>query len=199
MVTFFIIWLAYLSKKYIDNYTFFDFFYLVYQTKMHNKKAIVLCGYLWLLALAACWPKVVDDADVVSLDYELSFRDGAVIDQWNKTIAIWDSDSVWMETVVMWAKIDEEFEWTINGKEIFWSLYNENLTQSYPNIIITEVLWVSEPSVWSEVFVESFGSWFITEVSQDSEWYSLYTVNFNDPKTYSELLYSIKVTNIEKN
>lgn len=166
---------------------------------MHNKKALVLCGYLWLLALAACWPKVVDDADIVTVDYKVSFADGNVIDQKTQTITIWNSDEKWLESIVMWSKIDEEFEWKINGKEIFWSLYNENLTQSYPNVILKEVLWVSNPNIWSEVFVESFGTWIIVSLDSDTEWYTVYSIDFNDPKTYSELLYSVKVTNIEKN
>jgi hypothetical protein len=36
---------------------------------------------LSLLALAACGPKVIDDADLVSIDYKYTFSDGTVIEQ----------------------------------------------------------------------------------------------------------------------
>jgi hypothetical protein len=48
---------------------------------MYKKRALVLGGYLSLLALAACGPKVIDDADIVSVDYVYSFSDGTVVEQ----------------------------------------------------------------------------------------------------------------------
>jgi hypothetical protein len=42
---------------------------------MYKKRALVLCGYLSLLALAACGPKVIDDSDLVSIDYKYAFSD----------------------------------------------------------------------------------------------------------------------------
>jgi hypothetical protein len=42
---------------------------------MYKKRALVLGGYLSLLALAACGPKVIDDSDVVSIDYKYTFSD----------------------------------------------------------------------------------------------------------------------------
>ena len=66
-------------------------------------------------------------------------------------------------------------------------------------MIITEVLWISDPEVWSEVYVESIWNGVITAITTDEDWYFSYTVDFNDPKTYSELSYNIKVTDLEKN
>jgi hypothetical protein len=100
---------------------------------------------------------------------------------------------------VRWAKQDAEFNWKINWKDLYKSEYNSNLVQSYPNIILTEVMRVLDPKVWTEVDVNSIWHGVIIDIEKDSDWYNSYVVEFNDPKTYSELSYSIKVTNIEKN
>ena len=59
-------------------------------------------------------------------------------------------------------------------------------------------MWVSDPKVWTEIDVNSIWHGVITSIEKDSDWYDAYLVEFNDPKTYSDLSYSIKVTNIEK-
>ena len=51
---------------------------------MYKKRALVLGGYLSLLALAACGPKVIDDSDLVSLDYTISLSDWTLVEQWSK-------------------------------------------------------------------------------------------------------------------
>lgn len=157
-------------------------------------------GYLSLLALAACGPKVVDDSDLVSIDYQYTFSDGTVVEQWTKDFVVWDAwDLSWVEDIIRWSKQDEEFTWTINGKEVYKSEYNLNLVQSYPNIILTEVMWIKDPVVWTEVEVNSIWNWVITSIDKNDEWYNEYFVDFNDPKTYTELLYKIKIVSIEKN
>ena len=166
---------------------------------MHNKRAFVLLWYLSLLALVACGPKVVDDADVVSVDYVLSFQDGTIIDEWSQTIVMWDSEHEWLQSTILWAKVDDEFSWDIDGAEIYGYLYDANMMQTYPNLIMQEVLSVENPEIWSEVFVNTFGTWVIVGTSKSEEWYDEYNVDFNDPKTYSELSYYVKVINIEKN
>ena len=167
---------------------------------MYKKRALVLGGYLSLLALAACGPKVIDDSDLVSVDYIYTFNDWSVVEQWSKDFTVWDAgDLAWIENIVRWAKQDAEFQWKINWKEIYESEYNPNLVQSYSNIILTEVMWVENPAVWTEVEVNSVWHGVIIGIEKDSDWYDSYVVEFNDPKTYSELSYSIKVTNIEKN
>ena len=166
---------------------------------MNKRKVLVLLGYFSLLALAACWPKVVDDADLVSIDYVYTFSDWTVVEQWSKDIVIWnDEDSEWMESIIRWAKQDQEFQWKIDWSELYQSEYNPTLVQKYPNVILTEVMWISEPAVWTEVHVNSFWDWIINGVEKDADGYDVYVVEFNDPKTYSELSYLIKVTNIEK-
>ncbi len=167
---------------------------------MYKKRALVLWCYLSLLALVACWPKVIDDADLVSVDYVYKFSDWTVIEEWSKDITIWDAwDLAWMESIIRWAKQDAEFEWKINWKEVYTSEYDSNKVQSFPNIILTEVMWVSNPSVWSEISINSTWTWVIVGVEKDKDWYDTYVVEFNDPKTYSELSYFVKVVNIEKN
>ena len=167
---------------------------------MHKKRALVLGGYLSLLALAACGPKVIDDSDLVSVDYKFTFDDGTLVEQWTKDFTVWESGELeWIEEIVRWAKQDDEFEWTINWKDVYKSEYNQNLVQSYPNIILTEVMWIENPTIWTEVDINSIWHGVITNIEKDSDWYNVYVVEFNEPKTYSELFYSIKVTNIEKN
>ena len=167
---------------------------------MHKKRALVLGCYLSLLALAACGPKVIDDSDLVSIDYEYTFSDGTVVEQWTKDFTVWEAgDLAWIEEIVRWAKQDAEFTWTINWKDVYESEYNQNLVQSYPNIIMTEVMWIEEPTVWTEVNVNSIWNGVITSIEKDDDWYDAYVVDFNDPKTYSELSYYVKVINIEKN
>jgi len=167
---------------------------------MYKKRALVLGWYLSLLALAACGPKVIDDSDLVSIDYKYTFSDWTVIEQWSEDFTVWDTeDLAWIENIVRWAKIDDEFNWKINGKELYKSEYNPNLVQSYPNIILTEVMWVENPTIWTEVDVNSVWHGVITNIEKDNNWYNVYVVEFNNPKTYSELSYYIKVTNIEKN
>lgn len=166
---------------------------------MYKKRALVLGGYLSLLALAACWPKVIDDSDLVSVDYKYTFSDWTVVEQWTKDFTVWNAwELTWIEELVRWAKQDDEFSWVINWKEIYESEYDSNKIQKYPNIILTEVMWIEDPTVWTEVEVSSIWNWVITNIEENDEWYNEYEVNFNDPKTYSELSYSIKVTNIEK-
>lgn len=167
---------------------------------MYKKRALVLGGYLSLLALAACGPKVIDDSDLVSIDYKYTFSDWTVIEQWSEDFTVWAvEDLAWIENIVRWAKIDDEFSWKISWKVLYKSEYNPSLAQSYPNIILTEVMWVENPTIWTEVDVNSVWHGVITDIEKDSDWYDVYVVEFNDPKTYSELSYSIKVTNIEKN
>lgn len=167
---------------------------------MYKKRALVLGGYLSLLALAACGPKVIDDADIVSIDYKYMFSDWTVIEQWTKDFTVWsDEDSAWIENIVRWAKVDDEFSGKINWKEIYGDEYNSDLSQSYPNIILTEVMWVSDPGIWTEVDVNNIWHGVVTDIRKDSDWYDVFVVEFNEPKTYSELSYLIKVINIEKN
>lgn len=167
---------------------------------MYKKRALVLGGYLSLLALAACGPKVIDDADIVSVDYVYSFSDGTVVEQWTKDFTVWDAGNLsWIENIVRWAKIDDEFNWEINWQEVYQSEYRPSKVQSFPNVILTEVMWIENPKVWTEIDVNSVWHGVITKIEKDSDWYDSYVVEFNDPKTYSELSYSIKVVNIEKN
>lgn len=167
---------------------------------MYKKRALVLGGYLSLLALAACGPKVIDDSDLVSIDYKYTFSDWTLVEQWSEEFTVWEAGNLaWIEDVVRWAKVDDEFNWKINGKDLYQSEYNPNLVQSYPNIILTEVMWVDNPTIWTEVDVNSIWHWVVTGIEKDDDWYDVYVVEFNDPKTYSELSYTIKVTNIEKN
>ncbi len=165
---------------------------------MYKKRALVLGGYLSLLALAACGPKVIDDSDLVSIDYKYTFSDWTVVEQWSKDFTVGSAwDLAWIEDLLRWAKVDDEFTWNINWEDLYE--YDPNLVQSYPNIILTEVMWVENPTIWAEVDVNSMWHWVVTNIVKDSDWYDVYVVEFNDPKTYSELSYSIKVTNIEKN
>ena len=167
---------------------------------MYKKRALVLGGYLSLLALAACGPKVIDDSDLVSIDYKYAFADWTVVDQWTRDFTVWnEKDLEWLESIVRWAKVDDEFNWKIDWKDLYGSEYDSNKVQSFPNIILSEVMWVENPQIWTEVDVNSIGHGVITSIEKDSDWYDSYVVEFNDPKTYSELTYFIKVTNIEKN
>ncbi len=166
---------------------------------MYKKRALVLGGYLSLLALAACGPKVIDDWDLVSVDYKYTFNDWTVVEQWNKEFTVWDAgDLAWIEDIVRWAKVDAEFKWTIDWKDLYKSEYNSNNRQTYPAIVMKEAMQIDEPEVWMEVNVGSLWTWVIVRMEKDSDGYDAYVVEFNDPKTYSELSYTIKVTNIEK-
>jgi len=153
-----------------------------------------------MLALAACWPKIIDDADLVSIDYKYTFSDGTVVEQWNKEFTVWKAwDLAWIEDIVKWSKKGSEFNWKIEWNKLYKSEYDTNKVQSYPDLILREVMWIENPNIWTEVDVKSIWKWIITNIEKDSEWYDVYVVEFNDPKTYSELSYSIKVTDIEKN
>jgi len=166
---------------------------------MHKKRILVLWVYLSLLALAACGPKVIDDNDIVSIDYKYSYNDGRILDEWTREFVIWDnSDFLWLESIIRWAKQDDVFSGKVNGKDIYWSEYDENLVQTYSNLVITEVIWISNPSVWEKVSVNSFWEGFIVGQWEDEEWYVTYKVDFNDPKTYSDLSYSVKINSVEK-
>lgn len=163
---------------------------------MYKKRALVLGGYLSLLALAACGPKVIDDSDLVSIDYEYTFN-WAVIDQWSADFTVWDAGELaWIEDIVRWAKQDAEFTWTVN----WWQIYkhDNNKVLSFQNVHLTEIMWIENPQIWTEVDVNSVWHGIITSIEKGSDWYDSYIVEFNDPKTYSEISYLIKVTNIEK-
>lgn len=167
---------------------------------MYKKRALVLWGYLSLLALAACGPKVIDDADIVSVDYKYTFSDWTVIEEWTKDFTVWNAGELtWIEDIVRWAKVDAEFEWKINWGEVYQSEIDSKKVQSYGKIALTEAMWVKNPVIWAEVEWISLWNWIITDIQKDTDWNDIYLVNFNDPKTYLELSYSIKVTNIEKN
>ena len=89
--------------------------------------------------------------------------------------------------------------WKIDWKDLYGSEYDSNKVQSFPNIILSEVMWVENPTIWTEVDVNSIWHGVITKVEKDSDGYDVYVVDFNDPKTYSELSYIIRVVDIEKN
>ena len=166
---------------------------------MQHKKIIVAWMFIWLLALTACGPKGIDEDDVVSIDYGYAFSDWTIIEQWTKEITMWSAGGIeWMESIIEWAKVDDELTWIINWKEIYKSEYNPNNVQPFAGIILTEVMGVADPKVWTKVETNSMWEWVITSIEKDSEWYDSYVVDFNDPKTYSDLLYYIKITNIEK-
>lgn len=166
---------------------------------MQHKKIIAALMFLWLLTLTACGWKKIDDNDLVSIDYKYAFSDWTVIEEWTKDITIGASNSTArIDSIIMWAKKDREFNWKMNWKEIYKSEYNPNNVQPFAGIILTEVMNVSDPKVWTKVETNSMWEWVITKIEKDSDWYDSYVVDFNDPKTYSDLLYYIKVTNIEK-
>jgi hypothetical protein len=166
---------------------------------MYKNRALVLGCYLSLLALAACWPKVIDDSDLVSVDYKYTFEDWTVIEQWTKEITIWNAwDLGWMESIIRWAKQDDEFVWKIDWNELYEAEYDLNKIQSYPAVVVKEAMQVADPKVWTNVEINSMWHGVITSIEKSDDWYDEYVVNFNDPKTYSELSYLIKVTNIEK-
>ena len=166
---------------------------------MYKKRALVLWGYLSLLALAACGPKVIDDSDLVSIDYKYTFSDWTVVEQGSKDFTVWSAENlVRIEDIVRWSKEGDEFTWKINWKDLYESEYDSNNIQSFPNIIMTEALWVENPTIWSEVYTNSMWKWVITSIKKDIDWYDEYIVDFNDPKTYSELFYTVTITNIEK-
>lgn len=166
---------------------------------MHKKRALVLWAYLSLLALAACGPKVIDDSDLVSFDYKYTLEDWTIIEEWSDQFVVWENSKYqWMESVVRWAKQDDEFNGKIDWWDIYWSEYNQSKIQSYPNIILTEVMWIENPTIWNEIEVNSLWKGIITNVEKDADWYDVYVVDFNDPKTYSELSYYIKITGLEK-
>jgi FKBP-type peptidyl-prolyl cis-trans isomerase 2 len=166
---------------------------------MHKKRALVLWGYLSLLALAACGPKVIDDSDLVSVDYIYTLENWNIVEQWSKDITIWEAGKLsWIEDIIRWAKEDEEFKWSIDWKDLYKSEYNPNLVQEFSSIILTDVMNIENPQIWNEIDTSSMWHGIITRVEKDDEWYDVYIVDFNNPKTYSKLSYLIKVTNIEK-
>ena len=165
---------------------------------MHKKRALVLWAYLCLLGLAACGPKLIDDYDLVYIDYTYTL-DWTVVEQWSDEIVVWENSKYeWLESAIRWAKQNDEFKGTINGGKIYGSEYSSSNIQSYPNIILSEVMWIDNPAIWNEIEVNSIWKWIITSVEKDSDWYDVYVVDFNDPKTYADLSYSIKITGIEK-
>lgn len=167
---------------------------------MQHKKIIVVWWILLgLLTLPGCGPKGIDDADLVSIEYKYTYSDWTLIEEWNKDFSFWNGwDMAWVESIIEWAKVDDEFTWTKNWKEVYKSKYNPSNIQSYPDIILTEVMWISDPKIWTEVEVNSIWVWIITNIKKDKNWYNVYEIDFNDPKTYSDLSYYIKITNIEK-
>jgi FKBP-type peptidyl-prolyl cis-trans isomerase 2 len=167
---------------------------------MHKKRALVLWAYLCLLTLAACGPKVIDDSDLVSFDYKYTLDDWTVVEEWSASLTVWENSKYqWLESTIRWAKQDDEFNGTIAWWDLYGYAYDENMIQSYPNLIMTEVLWISDPKIWDSINVSSFGDGVIVSDGKDDEWYTYWVVDFNDPKTYSDLSYSVKITDIEKN
>ena len=166
---------------------------------MHKKRALVLWAYLSLLALAACWPKVIDESDLVLFDYTYSMEDWVIIDNWSAEFIVWDNDAFeWLEPIVRWAQKYDEFQGVINWKELYGSEYDNKLVQTYPELVITEVMWLSNPVIWDKVLTNSLGEGRILAINQDEDWYNVYVVDFNSPKTYSDLYYFVKITDIEK-
>lgn len=165
---------------------------------MQYKKIMVAWLFLGLLSLTACGPKVVENSDLVSIEYAYQFEDWTTIEKWDQTFTMWNTDYNRLKDIILWAKIDDTFTWTISWQEIFKSEYNPNNILSYGYTILTEVLWIPEPIIWTEVRVDSIWVWIITNIEKDSDGYDSYIVNFNDPKTYSDIQYYIKIKDIEK-
>lgn len=164
-----------------------------------NKKVRVLWCYLWLLSLAACGPRIIDDADRVSLSYSLSYNNTEV-KSWEIEKTIWDkSEFEWMDDILRWLKNGDIKDGTINWFDAFPWEYNENLKQEFPNIIITEVLWLSDPKENDEVSTSSLWTWVIVDKIKDEKGYDVFVVDFNNPMYYDEnIVYHIEINNVEK-
>lgn len=165
-----------------------------------NKKVWVLGCYLWLLTLAACGPRVIDESDHVSLSYTLTYNNTEVA-HWETIKTIWENSEIdkWMDGILIWAKAGDIKEWTISGFEAFPWEYNEKLKQVFPNIIVTEVLWLSEPKISDEISTSSLWTWRIVDKIKDEEWYNVFVVDFNNPMYYDEnITYHIEINNVEK-
>ena len=138
------------------------------------------------------------DADVVSVDYTYSCK-GEIVESGTASFVIWeDSEYSWMENVVLWTWKDAIFSWVISWESLFADLYDVDAVQIYPEVIMSEVLWLSEPSIWDIVNVSSVWNWVVTSIIENAQWYLEYLIDFNDPKTYSDIEYLIKITDIEK-
>ena len=155
---------------------------------------------LCLFSLAACTskPEIIDDADFVSVDYTYTCQD-EVVENGNASFVIWENSKYsWMESIVLWAEKDAAFSWRVLWDTLFPGEYDSDKLQIYPNIIMNEVLWLDDPQIWDKVEVSSVWEGKITGIYENEQWYLEYLVDFNEPKTYSDIIYFIQVTDIEK-
>ena len=169
---------------------------------MNNKHFVMLCVGLFSLILSACTfngentdNSAVMSWDIVSVRYAYSFENWDLIDRGTEKVIAW---SWWLQSIILQANVWDVLEWSVSWKNIYHSEYDEMRVQSFANIIMTEVLNIDNPEVWTEVYVESIWTWSIVDITHDDEWYKSYIVDFNDAKTYKTLLYKLEILSIER-
>lgn len=167
--------------------------------KKNTKRCLVIIWWLCLISLAACWwSKEISNADVVSLNCKYTFIDGTTSNIDETVIIGEDTENNWISELIIGSISWSIFTWTVSADVLFPWRYDANNTQNIPNIIMTEVIWLQNPKIGDQLFVDGFWDWYVTNEIIDENWYTSYVVDFNDPKLYSDAEYEIQVMSVEK-
>jgi FKBP-type peptidyl-prolyl cis-trans isomerase 2 len=98
-----------------------------------NKKILVLFSYSFLLLVVGCGaPRIIDDADGVSVEYRLSFEDGTLYRSGTEYIEIgkYDTDLADMFTDLLIGKQgDDVFTGMLSPDETYGKQYDYSLQQ----------------------------------------------------------------------
>lgn len=165
-----------------------------------NKKILVLSAYVVLLTLVWCGaPRLIDENDIVTFDYTLSFADGTPRYAGTETITIGQTtDPLYLalSTPLVGKQVADELTGILLPTESQLATYDYNALQKYTSVYLPS----SEnlPVVGDELFFWNIGTGRVTSIG-DEEGITYYTVDFNARESYEPLSYTLTVVSVEKN
>jgi FKBP-type peptidyl-prolyl cis-trans isomerase 2 len=164
-----------------------------------NKKILVLASYVFLLLLVGCGaPRLIDEKDIVTFEYTLSFTDGTPRYAGTETITIGQTtDPLYLalSTPLPGHQVNDELTGLLLPTESNLGTYDHNAIQKLTSIYLptTETL----PIIGDELFFNNIGTGRVTTTDQE-EGITYYTIDFNPRESYEPLLYTLKIVNVEK-
>jgi FKBP-type peptidyl-prolyl cis-trans isomerase 2 len=164
-----------------------------------QKKILVLAFYLCLLLLVGCGaPRIIDDADVVEIDYVFSFEDGTAFTGGTTTLTIGKGDtalSTSLEQIVVGKQVEDVLQGTLAASQTFADTYNAALQQKYAASYLSAM--EIEPLIGALVFFPNLGTGVVIAIDSE-EGVLQYSIDFNPRETYQPLQYEITVVKVEK-
>ena len=171
---------------------------MIWKKSLVTNIILTLATILTLLLLVWCRaPKIVDDADEVKISYTLTFPDGEVFDSGVATVIIGQqgTEIPAFQTLLIGAQVDDVLSWIIGPEEGYGYLYDFSLEQNLSEVYLPST--ATEYQVGDRIFLPNVGEWRVSYI-WSSNGVVKYTIDFNAPETYMDLLYEVEILEIIK-